>query len=122
MSALEPIDWTLTNDPEDMYTYTAYSVVAESVEVIFDAQSLQEAIAQGRNLLGEELSRQWREEVLMYEEPTSTLIHETKSQDNRRRIDMEALPQDIKSIPDTFENVIKALVKPLPPKKPEGKK
>ena len=36
-----------------------------------------------------------------------------------RRLDMEALPPDPKPIPDSFENVIKALVQPVVPKKEE---
>ena len=40
-----------------------------------------------------------------------------KNKGNRRRLDMEALPPDPKPIPDSFENVIKALVKPVVPKK-----
>ena len=40
----------------------------------------------------------------------------------RRRIDMAALPPDQKPIPDTFENVVKALVKPVEPKKPSDSK
>ena len=40
----------------------------------------------------------------------------------RRRLNMEALPPDPKPIPDSFENVIKALVKPVVPKKKEEEK
>ena len=44
-----------------------------------------------------------------------------KKKKNRRRIDMAALPppSQPEPIPDTFENVIKALVKPVAPKKTE---
>ena len=35
---------------------------------------------------------------------------------NRKRIDMETLPPDPKPIPDSFENVVKALVKSVAPK------
>ena len=35
-----------------------------------------------------------------------------KKKGKQRRIDMGALPPDPKPIPDTFESVIKALVKP----------
>ena len=45
-----------------------------------------------------------------------------KNKDKRRRLDMEALPPDPKPIPDSFENVIKALVKPVVPKKKEVSK
>ena len=40
----------------------------------------------------------------------------------RRRLDMEALPPDPEPIPDSFENVIKALVQPVVPKKKEASK
>ena len=45
-----------------------------------------------------------------------------KNKSKRRRIDMEALPTGPKPIPDSFENVIKALVKPVEPKKEEGER
>ena len=40
---------------------------------------------------------------------------------NRHRNDMEQLQPEPKHIPDTFENVIRALVKPVAPKKEEEK-
>lgn len=41
-----------------------------------------------------------------------------KRKSNQPRKDMEKLPPDPKPIPDSFENVIKVLVKPVAPKKP----
>ena len=41
-----------------------------------------------------------------------------KRKTNRPRTDMETLPPDPEPILDSFENVIKALVKPVAPKKP----
>ena len=92
MAVLEPIGWMLTNDPEDTDTHLAHAATVDGVEVRFDSQGHKEAIIQGRNLLGEGLSRPRGEDVLMYEHPTSILIHESKSQGNRRRIDMATLP------------------------------
>ena len=45
-----------------------------------------------------------------------------KEQDSkrRRRVDMEAIPEVIPPIPDTFENVIRALVQPVKPKPTEA--
>ena len=40
-----------------------------------------------------------------------------KNKGKRLRLDMESLPPDPKSVPDSFENVIKALVRPVVPKK-----
>jgi hypothetical protein len=45
----------------------------------------------------------------------------TKSKEGRqRRKDMKTLPPDPKPIPDTFENVVKVLVKPVRKGKPTG--
>ena len=47
---------------------------------------------------------------------------EKKGRSKRRRVNMEALPPNPKPIPDSFENVIKALVKPVVEKKEDGEK
>lgn len=79
MPTLEPTGWMLTNDSEDRGTYTAHAATVDGLKVTFDAQGVKEAVALGRDLLREGLSRQRGEDVQMYEHPTSMTIHEPKS-------------------------------------------
>ena len=45
-----------------------------------------------------------------------------KKRGEKKWTDMGEMSPDLKPIPDTFENVVKVLVKPVVPKKEEGEK